>query len=90
MHAFGIQAFRVRHIEQTVQHVTTELRGARLPGDTKMIATACDINIEAAFNLPQVFIELAAKIGQTSIVGGLENDVPRYLDCIQDWCFRPL
>jgi hypothetical protein len=55
-----------------------------------MITAACDFNVEAAFDLPQVFIELAAKIGQTSVVGGLENDVPRYLDCIQDWCFRPL
>jgi hypothetical protein len=37
-----------------------------------------------------VFVKLAAKIGQAAVVGGLENDIPRYLDCIQDRCFRPL
>jgi hypothetical protein len=37
-----------------------------------------------------VLIELAAEIGQTVVVGGLENDIPGYLDCIQVRCFRPL
>jgi hypothetical protein len=74
----------VGHFEQCVKNVTTDLGRTRLSGDAKMIATACDFYIEAAFDLPQVFIELAAEIGQTSIVGGLENYVPRYLDCIQD------
>jgi hypothetical protein len=61
-----------------------------LPGDAKVVATTGYFNIEAAFDLAQVFIELAAQIGQAAVVGGLENDIPRYLDCIQDRCFRPL
>ena len=73
-----------------MQHVAAELCRTRKTGDAEVIATTCDFYVEAALDLPQVFIELAAKIGQTSIVGGLENKVPRYLDCIQDWCFRPL
>jgi hypothetical protein len=55
-----------------------------------MVAEAGDLDIEAAFDLPQVFIELATEIGQTVVVGGLENDIPGYLDCIQVRCFRPL
>jgi hypothetical protein len=55
-----------------------------------MVTTTGDFNIEAAFDLPQMFVELAAQICQAAVVGGLENDIPRYLDCIQDRCFRPL
>ena len=90
MHALGIEALVVGHLEQCVKNVTADLGRTRLSGDAEMIAAACDFYVEAAFDLPQVLIELTAKIGQTSIVGGLENYVPRYLDCIQDWCFRPL
>ena len=77
-------------IEQRVQHVATELSSPRLSGYAKVVTAACDLDIEAAFDLPQVFIELAAEIGQTGIIGRLENYVPRNLDCIQDECFRPL
>ena len=90
MHAFGIEALAVRHAEEPVQHIAAELCRARLSGYAKMVTTTGNFDIEAAFDLPQVFVELAAKIGQAAIVGGLENDIPRYLDCIQDRCFRPL
>jgi len=90
VHALGIEALAIRHFEKPVQYVAAELRRARLPGDAKVIAAAGDFHIEAAFDLPQVFIELAAEIGQTVVVGGLENDIPGYLDCIQIRCFRPL
>ena len=90
VHAFRVQALLVRHIEQRVQHVAAELGGSRLTGYAKVITAACDLDIEAALDLPQVFIELATQIGQTGIVGGLENDVSRNLDCVQDECFRPL
>jgi hypothetical protein len=59
-----------------VQHITAELGRSWLPGDAKVIAATGDLDIEAAFNLPQVFIELATEIGQTVVVGGLENDIP--------------
>ena len=35
----------------------------RLSGDAKMVTTTGNFDIEAAFDLPQVFVELAAKIG---------------------------
>jgi hypothetical protein len=43
-----------------------------------------DLNIEASLDLSQVFIKLAAKIGEAAVIGGLENNVPRNLDSIQD------
>ncbi len=54
-----------------------------LPRNTKAIATTGDFDVQAAFDLPQVFIELAAQVGQAVIVGGLEDYVPRYLDSVQ-------
>jgi hypothetical protein len=90
MDALGIEALAIRHSEKPVQHIAAELGRARLAGDAKMVTTTGDLYIEAALDLPQVFVKLAAKIGQAAVVGGLENDIPRYLDCIQDRCFRPL
>lgn len=57
--------------------------GTRRTGNTKMIASAGNVDVEAAFYLSQVFIKLATKVGQATIVGGLEDYVPRYLDSIQ-------
>ncbi|MGI9220830.1 MAG: hypothetical protein ACR2QS_07325 [Woeseiaceae bacterium] len=48
-----------------------------------MISATGNIDVKAAFYLSQVFIKLAAKVGQATIVGGLEDYVPRYLDSIQ-------
>ena len=41
-----------------------------------MIAATGNLHVEAAFYLLQVLIELAAKVGQALIVGGLEDDIP--------------
>jgi hypothetical protein len=76
VHALRIEALAIRHPEKPVQHITAELGRSWLPGDAKVIAATGDLDIEAAFNLPQVFIELATEIGQTVVVGGLENDIP--------------
>ncbi len=54
-----------------------------LSRNTKAIATTGDFDVQAAFDLPQVFIELAAQVGQAVIVGGLEDYVPRNLDSVQ-------
>jgi hypothetical protein len=48
-----------------------------------MIAATRNFDIKSAFYLSQVFVKLATQIGQATIVGGLENYVPRYLDSIQ-------
>ncbi len=43
-----------------------------------------DFNIEAALDLPQVFIKLTAQVCKAVVIGGLENYVPRNLDSIQN------
>ena len=83
MDSFGVEVLFAGHREQRLDDITGQLGGARLSGYAKMISAAGDLDIEAIFNLPQVFIKLTAKIGKAVIVGGLENDVPRYLNCIQ-------
>jgi hypothetical protein len=83
MHAFRIESLAICHLEQRLQNVAAYLRRARLPSDTKTIATTGNLDIEAAFDLPQVFIKLAAKVGQALVIGRLEDQVPRCLDRIQ-------
>ena len=83
MHALGIQSLLIRHCKQRQQDVTTNLRGAGSSCHTKAVAATGDFNIEAAFNLPQVFIKLTAEIGQAIVIGGLENQVPRNLISVQ-------
>jgi len=84
VHAFRIKSFLVSHFEQLRQYVAPDLGSTRLPGNSETITTTCDFDIEAAFDLPQVFIKLAAKIGKAAVIGGLENYVPRNLDSIQN------
>lgn len=83
MHAFGIQPLFVSHLEQGFQHIATDFGGTGCTGDTKSIATTGNFHIQAAFDLSQVFVELATEIGQTLVIGGLEDQVPRNLDRIQ-------
>ena len=60
-----------------------DLGVAGLAGDTESITAACDLDIETALYLPQVFIKLTAEIGETVIIGGLEDNVSRNLDSVQ-------
>ncbi len=83
MHAFRVESFRVSHREQLRQNVTANFGSTRLPGNSEAIAAARDFNVEAAFNLPQVFIKLTAQISKAVVIGGLENYIPRNLDSIQ-------
>jgi len=54
-----------------------------LSGNAKAITATGYLDIKSAFYVPQVFIELTAQVGQAFIIGGLEDDVSRYLDSIQ-------
>jgi hypothetical protein len=84
MHAFRIEFFLVSHFEQPGQDIATNLGSTRLTGNPKTITATGNFDIEAAFNLPQVFIKLAAKVGKAAVIGWLEDYVPRNLDSIQD------
>jgi hypothetical protein len=84
MHAFRIEPFLVGHFEQPVQDIATNLGCTRLSGNPKTITATGDFDVEAAFNLPQVFIKLAAEVCKATVIGWLEDYVPRNLDSIQD------
>ena len=70
MHAFRIEPLLIGHFKQPGQNVTTNLGSTRLAGNPESITAACDLNIEAAFDLPQVFVKLAAEIRQAAVIGG--------------------
>jgi hypothetical protein len=84
MHAFRIQPFLVGHVEQPGQNIAANLGSARLSCNPKTITATGDFDVEAALNLPQVFIKLAAEICKAAIIGWLEDYVPRNLDSIQN------
>ena len=67
-----------------MQDISAGFGSTRLAGNPKTITAAGNFNIEAAFNLPQVFIKLTAKVRKAIVIGGLEDYVPRNLDSIQD------
>ena len=79
MHALRIEHFFISHVEERVQNITAYFRGSRMPGNTEPISTAGNFNVEAAFNLAQVFVELTAEIGESTVVCGLQDDIPGYL-----------
>ena len=80
----------VRHLEQRQQDVAADFGSAGRSGYPESISTTGNFNIEAAFDLPQVFIELSAEISKADVIGGLEDYVPRNLDSIQDLYSKPL
>ena len=90
MNAFRVQSFLVCHLEQRQQDIATNFRGTRTSGHPEAIAAAGYLDAKAAFNLSQVFIKLAAQIGQAVVIGRLEDYVPRNLDSIQDLYLKPL
>ena len=84
MHSFGVEPLLVSHCKQPRQHVAADLCRARQPGNPETISATGDFDIEAAFDLPQVFIKLAAEICKAAVIGWLEDYVPRNLDSIQN------
>jgi hypothetical protein len=84
VNTFRIEPLLISHLEQFRQEIATDFSCTGLPGDPESITATCDFNVEAAFDLPQVFIKLTAEIGKAVIIGGLENYVPRNLDSIQN------
>ena len=90
MNTLRIESLVVCHLEQRQQDVAANFRGAGRTSNPESISAAGNFNIEAAFDLPQVFIELAAEICKSAVVGGLEDYVSRNLDSIQDLYLKPL
>jgi len=83
VHALGIEVLAAGQLEQGPDDVAADLRGAGVTGDAEAVSAAGDVDVQAPFDLLQVLVELAAEIGETTVVGGFQDDVPGYLDCVQ-------
>jgi len=83
VHTLWIEAFLVGHCKQRQQNIAANLCRTGSPRHTKMVTAAGDLDVQAALDLPQVFIKLTAEISQAAVIGGLEDYVPRNLDGIQ-------
>jgi hypothetical protein len=90
MDAFRVQSFTPGHLKQRINDITANLRSTRVAGNPEVVSAASDFNVEAAFDLSQMLIELTAKIGQTVVVGGFQDDFPGYLYGVQGWAVSPL
>ena len=60
MYALRIKSFMIGHPEQRAQHIATDPGSARITCDAKAISAAGNFNIETAFYLAKMLIELAA------------------------------
>jgi hypothetical protein len=80
----------MRHLEQGQQHVAADLSCARRPGYAEAVSAAGYFDVKATFDLSQVFIKLATKVRKAAVIGGLEDNVPRNLDGIQNLYSKPL
>jgi hypothetical protein len=88
--AFRIETLVIGQLKKLGEHVTPDLCGAGSTCYAKTISAARNLYVEAAFDLPQMFIKLTAQVGKAVVIGGLENDVPRNLDSTQNRYLEPL
>ena len=80
----------IGHAKQGFDQFAASLGSTRITGYAESISAAGNFYFEAAFDLPQVLIELSAEIGETVVVGGLQDDVPGYLYGVQCGVSKPL
>jgi hypothetical protein len=82
--------FLARELEKRTNDIRSQPGGARLSGDSEAVSAAGDFDVQATFDLSQVFVELSAQVGQTAVVGGFQDYVLRYFYSVQWWVVRPL
>ncbi len=83
MDPFRVNPFITGEFEQRANDITADFGSIRNTGDPEVISAAGYFYIKSAFDLSQVLIELSAKIGETSVVGGFQDDFPGYLYGVQ-------
>ena len=69
---------------------TADLGSTWMAGYPETISTAGNFDIQAAFDLPQVFIKLATQVRQAVVISGLEDNIPKNPDSIQNLYLKPL
>jgi hypothetical protein len=63
MDTLGIKPFTICQAKQGLNDVFSDLRSAGFSGDAKLVSAAGDFDVEAAFDLAYVLVELSAEIG---------------------------
>jgi hypothetical protein len=74
-----------RELKKRTKDVGPQPGGPRLSGDSEAVSAAGDFDVQAAFDLSQVLVELSAQVGQTVVVGGFQDYVLRYFYSVQWW-----
>ena len=90
MDLLGIKSFTARNFEQQPKDMAADFGSTGHTGNPEMISAACNFYVEAAFDLSQVLVELSAKIGETAVVSGLQDEFLGYLYGVQGLAVRPL
>lgn len=83
MYALGVQAFVIGHVKERLEYVASKPRSTGITSDAKSISAAGNFYVEAAFDLSDMLIELTAEVGETTVVGGFQDDVPGYRRIVQ-------
>ena len=83
MYALGVQAFVIGHVKERLEYVASNPRSTGITGDAKTISATGNFYVEAAFDLSNVLIKLTAEVGETTVVGGFQDDVPGYRRVVQ-------
>ena len=83
MDSFRVNPFITSEFEQRPNDIAANFGSIGNTGDPEVISAAGYFHIESAFDLSQVLIELSAKIGETSVVGGFQDDFLGYLYGVQ-------
>jgi hypothetical protein len=90
MDSLGIKSFTARNFEQHPKDMAADFGSTGHTGNPEMVSAACNFYVEATFDLSQVLVELSAKIGETAVVGGLQDEFLGYLYGVQGLAVRPL
>jgi hypothetical protein len=90
MDSFRVKPFIRRHFKKRAHNIAARFGSVRQTGNPEVISAAGDFYMEAAFDLSQVFVELSAKIGETAVISGLQDEFLGYLDGVQGWVVKPL
>ena len=72
MHRLRTEPFLLGDRIEITQYVTPFAGGFRRTGNPEVIAAIVDLHVKAAFDLPQVLVELSTKIGKPLVVRGLQ------------------
>jgi hypothetical protein len=83
MHPLTVQVLLASELKERTNNVGAQSGGARLSGDSETVSAAGDFDVQAAFDLSQVLVELSAQVGQTAVIGGFQDYVLRYFYSVQ-------